>query len=183
MSDMEKDFSVEIKVRNGRLLTAIREKFGTIAEMCRQTDVNIQAVYHLLSMKRGPLKRNGQPTRAAETLMMVLGKKFEQLWPNDLAYNTMEKNTAEVFMDIDEVQALTQKSPHEMLEFRNTISVLMNSLNERQKDIIQRRMSGEKLKEIADDYDLTPQSIRVIEFKAVRKMRARAAYLGIREMF
>ena len=62
---MTADFSVRITVRNGRLLSAIRAKYGTTANMARMTGLSQSAVAALLTLKQSPVLKSGEWSQAA----------------------------------------------------------------------------------------------------------------------
>lgn len=174
---MDKDFNVEIKVRNGRLLSAIRRKFGTMSEMCRQTNISINRVSSLVTMRSVPLKKNGEPTSAALNIAAALGMDFEDLWPKHMEKMKRKKASFEIEMSAEEVQSIPQYMNGEsLIDYREAITAIQERLSPRERDVIRWRFEENlTLDDIGRMLGVGRERIRQIEAKAFRKMKWWAA--------
>lgn len=174
---MDKDFNVEIKVRNGRLLSAIRRTYGTIAEMCRQTKLSAHRTSALVTMRVAPTKGNGEPTEMALNVAAAVGMDFEDLWPKHMERLRRKKASFEIEMSAEEVQSLPQYMNGEnLIDYRDTITAIQERLSPRERDVIRWRFEENlTYHDIARKLGVGRERIRQIEAKAFRKMRWWAA--------
>jgi len=174
---MDKDFNVEIKVRNGRLLSAIRRTYGTIAEMCRQTKLNPNRISALVTMRCAPTKENGEPTEMAFNVAAALGMDFEDLWPKHMERLKRKKASFEIEMSAEEVQSIPQYTNREnLIDYRDAITAVQERLSRREKDVIRWRFQENlTFDDIARKLGVGRERVRQIEAKAFRKMRWWAA--------
>jgi transcriptional regulator with XRE-family HTH domain len=103
---MTADFSVRITVRNGRLLAAIRAKYGTSANMARLTGVSQSAVAALLTLRRSPIGKNGDWAKIAYDISSALHMEPEAIWPAHIARIKINRNEAELDMSMGDLQDL-----------------------------------------------------------------------------
>lgn len=61
---------------------------------------------------------------------------------------------------------------------RLDIEKALSCLDPRRRDVVRRRMAGETLQEIGDSLGLTRERVRVLEAKALIKLRSRLSAYG-----
>ena len=84
------DFNLKVTVRNARLLDAIREVYGSAAELSRQMGESQSAVGNLVTMRTKPYNDKGW-TRLAQDVSAMLSKRPEDLWPAHLREVQLQK--------------------------------------------------------------------------------------------
>ena len=179
---MDKDFNVEIKVRNGRLLSAIRKKFGTMAEMSRQTNISASHISALITMRSTPVRTNGEPTETALNIAAALGMDFEDLWPKHMERLKRKKASFEIEMSAEEVQGIPDMPMERLIDYRTAIEAMKERLTPRERDVIQWRFIDNLTHaEIGKIIGTWPERARQIECSALRKMRWWGARKKIRE--
>lgn len=178
-----KDFHLEMKVRNNRLLVAIREKFGTSANMAREAGISPSAISALLGMKVTPVNQSGW-TGPAEEIASALGVLPSEIWPEHMREVRLKTATAEMTLDAAEVQQIVSDAA-DVTEMRDLLTKIGGALTPREQMLV------EFIKENpAATYDekgvllggVTRERARQIECKAFRKMRASAARLGVNQI-
>lgn len=180
---MTADFNVQIRVRNGRLLRAIREQFGTAAELCRVSGINRSGVSALLSMRSTPFRKDGSLTSVAEAIVSALGIPAGELWPDHIAHLKARKATVEIDIDADGLAALSSDVDADtVLSCRKAIQMLAVGLTDRQVYVLSQRMTGANLDDVAREIGVSRERVRQIENAAVRKMRVKALRQGIRSL-
>ena len=175
----DEDFNLKVTVRNGRLLRAIRERYSSVADMCRKMNRSQQTVNKLMTMKAVPYTSKGWTDLALDVAGMV-GRDPEDLWPNHMRDLLLKKSTSEVNLDLDDVKNLVQEgSPEKTISQLSAISQFAQKLTPRERDILSRRFAhNQSLEECAADLKISRERVRQIEAKAFRKMRKTAQDLG-----
>lgn len=166
----EKDFDVQIRVRNGRLLRAIQKQYPSTTEFCRRYNLPFQSVNKLISMKSKPINRRGW-TQLASDVAMLLGKDPEQLWPDHMKEIKLRRSTASFGADFDEVLQITQQgSAEKLLAQQQTLDLITETLTNREKYcLIAHYMHDKTYAEIADDLGRSTERVRQMICKALRK--------------
>lgn len=178
----ESDFNLKITVRNARLLRAVREAYGSAAEMCRQTGIKVQQLSALMTMRESPLMRNGHLTKVAEDIVSALGIPADDLWPVQIRNLKAKRATVEVEMDAPTFAAIADSDPERQTMMRLAISRWSRTLTDRQKTAIAMHHSGNTLEEIGAELGgVTRERARQILLKAEREMRKRARMDGVEE--
>ena len=172
------DFSVTVTVRNGRLLRAIRAKYGSAAEMARQTGLRATEISALLTMRRSPLA-HGDWSDLAFDVSSALHCEPEDLWPAHIAKIKLAKNQQEMDMSLAQIEGLLS-APGEAEMARAMLRkwIAKADLTDRHKDVLSRRLAGATLKECAKDHGLNPERIRQIECRAIEKIERIARLSG-----
>jgi len=176
---MEKDFSIKVTVRNGRLLSAIRENYDSVAAFARALGKSSQTVNSLVTMREKPFKIKGW-TQLALDVSAFLNKDPEELWPEYMREVQLQRSTAELNADLNEVQAIQNStSPEKQIAQLDTVKLLAEALNPRELKAIQYRFVDQlTLVETAEKLGVSPERMRQIECRAFHKMRARAVNKG-----
>lgn len=175
----EEDFNLKVTVRNGRLLRAIRERYSSVADMCRKMGRSHQTVNKLITMKAVPYNSKGWTDLALDIAGMV-GRDPEDLWPEHMRELRLRKSTSEVNLDLDDVKKLVQEgSSEKTISQLSALSQFSQNLSSRERDVLARRFAHDQsLDECAASLRVSRERVRQIEAKAFRKMRKVASNLG-----
>jgi RNA polymerase sigma factor (sigma-70 family) len=180
--DMEKDFNVEIRVRNGRLLSAIRKKFGTMAEMSRQTGISKNEISSFVTMRKPPIGPTGITSKVALDIASALGAYFEDIWPKHMENLKRKKASFEMSMNAQEVALLSETKMEKMIEYKDAIKHLKNGLTPRELNVLHLRYHrAMTCQEVGKEIGISMTRVNEIEQKAFRKMRFRANRRNIDE--
>ena len=101
------DFIVSIKVRNGRLLRAMRRKYETPAKMTAATGISGSIISALLLMKISPLLKSGEWSKAAFDISSALAVEPEDLWPDHIARIKALRGEREFDMSVDDMAQIS----------------------------------------------------------------------------
>ena len=173
------DFSVTVTVRNGRLLRAIRAKYGSAAGMSRQTGLRATDISALLTMRKSPLA-HGDWSDLAFDVSSALHCEPEDLWPAHIAKIRMAKNTQEMDMSLAQIEGLlSAPSEAEMARAMLRKWLAKADLTDRDKDVLARRLAGETIEECAKDHGVSHARIWQIERLAIAKIRRIAKSRGV----
>lgn len=168
----EEDFNLKVTVRNGRLLRAIRERYSSVADMCRKMGRSHQTVNKLITMKAVPYNSKGWTDLALDIAGMVGRDHMREL--------RLRKSTSEVNLDLDDVKKLVQEgSSEKTISQLSALSHFSKNLTPRERDVLARRFAHDQsLDECAASLRVSRERVRQIEAKAFRKMRKVASNLG-----
>jgi len=173
------DFNIQIRVRNGRLLRAIRGVSDSTADFCRKAGVNQSRVGALLTMKFSPINKNGDWKPIVHEICSYVGCEPDLLWPQHMQRMLLKRSEAEVDMSAAEVFAIAGDADTQMTH-RALLSHAVKRLTPREIECIGRRQRGETLEQIAVDFKVTGNRVGQIEAKAYRKMKAASFRQGYR---
>jgi hypothetical protein len=180
---MTKDFNIQVKVRNARLLNAIRKKFGTPASMARAANINPSNISDLLNFKILPFKKNGDEglTVAAQKISKALKMSAVQLWPNQIAQLKTQKSTAELELDTRQAMGLAYDGPEQQAIYKQMVTRWTDGLLPREKTVLTLRSCGYTLDDIRVLIgNVSRERVRGIEYNALEKMKFRAKRDGVK---
>ena len=177
----DKDFNIKVSVRNGRLLSAIRAKYDSVSDLARQLIRGKSQLGALVRMTLKPFNHNGWTDLALDVAAMV-GKEPEELWPEHLRELQLLKSSSEMEVGLDSVKSIMQDgSTEKTLSQFSAISDLSSGLSPRERRCISLRFAlNQSLEETAKVMGVTRDRARLIECKALRKMRFYATKRGYR---
>lgn len=191
-----KDLRLEIKFKNNLIYKRISNKNCSLSEFCIKHNLGIQTVVQYLNLRITPIsedKRTKKPfailidgiyfkrsaVRLANALECSVFDIFPpQLWDVNSKKYSIELNSKDLVISYDDnlqISSIDSRDEFKIFNFDNLDSVL-KSLSEKEEDVLKKRfgMDGYKektLREIGNDYNLTPERIRQIECRALRKLR------------
>lgn len=164
------DFNIQIKVRNGRLLRAIRARYKSSADMCRKCNISVTGLSAYLVMKENPVSVSGDWKQSAYDISSAVGLEPEEIWPAYMRQVSMKTNTVSLDMTLDQVGELIE-SGENSLSIRLSAMKLLNSdcLTDRYRRILEKRLLEDKtLGEVAKEENVSAARIRQIEVKSLR---------------
>lgn len=180
---MARDYEITVKVRNGRILSrALECGYESIAELSRASGITYSRLVDLVAMREKPIGADGDYRPFVETLAALLQCEAEDLFTDTQRNGRVVTNTGTVFLDEPEFARLSSRGDFEQsLVVKSTADRLLSILNPREADIIARRISGETLYEAGASHGITAERVRQIESKSLRKMRAHAVAIGMKD--
>jgi RNA polymerase sigma factor (sigma-70 family) len=172
------DYRVTVKVRNNRILKAIKEVGGEPGQKwCEANGLPYNQVNNLINMTESPLLQTGSLSTAAEKLCDAVGKLPEELWTND-QIRPLEKNFTELDMTQDQVMALLPLNETSYIQdfdkkdLEEVMTAALSTLSRRQSNVLHLRFKqGLRLDEIAEKFEISEERVRQIESKALRILR------------
>ena len=173
------DFNVKLTVRNARLLSAIRESYGSAAELSRQMGEAQSAVAALVTMRIKPFNSKGW-TRLAESVAFMLSKQPDELWPEHMREVKLAKSSAELELGLKEVQELTSGVSSEVrLSQQKVLSDFMGKLTDRHREAVNLYyFENRTFEEIGEHFNVSTARARQIVQTALQKMRIIAVRSG-----
>ena len=173
------DFNVKLTVRNARLLSAIRETYGSAAELSRQMGAAQSNVAALVNMRIKPFNSKGW-TRLAESVAVMLSKHPDELWPEHMREVKLAKSSAELELGLREVQELTSGVSSEVrLSREKVLSDFMGKLTDRHREAVNLYyFENRTFEEIGEHLNVSTARARQIVQTALRKMRVIAVRSG-----
>jgi RNA polymerase sigma factor (sigma-70 family) len=183
---MTKDFRVEVKVKNNRLLEQLEKAgFESIADFSRKTGINQGLVGDYANMKEKALTKDGQYKPSVLRLSEALKCMPEDLFPTaqltqKLATNKQffTANESELF-DLTSSLRSAAMSPERQLmqsDANRVVKQLLLTLTPREQRLLDLRFGltdGEEktLDQVADLFGIHRERVRQIQAKAMRKMK------------
>ena len=181
------DYSVEIKIKNGRVLRLMRRAgIASITEMSRKSGVSLKVIYDLISLKRAPLSRiTGDWKPSIKMLSDALNCLPDDMFSDAQRAGYMKSNKRTVEMSEEEVDLLLDRAADVPLlddavfavERADKLNDLMNEiLTPREISVIKTRFGfggdDEKtLDAVAKTHGVTQERIRQVELRAFRKLQ------------
>ena len=175
------DFNIQIKVRNARLLRAIRSKAGTAAEFARMSGISQQSLSALLTMRLSPIRQDGEWTSTVLRICEWLGVMPEQIWPAHMEKVLLKRAETEIELSAAQVEAITNGADN-AVEQRELLARWISKANlvPRDVEVLMLRNDGLTMEEVAQIVGTTRERIRQRELRAQRRIRAAAQRDGYR---
>jgi len=196
---MEKEFRIEVKVKNNKMLKKIEEAgYKTVGEFCRLNDrMNWASMLgDIINLKSSPLNAEGQFRPFLFEVCDILLCSPEDLFSDtllnvELATNrrTVEVSEAEAeYMLSNSLEPLALEDELHQQRLPSEINKMLETLTPREKKVIERRfgLNGHReefLHEIGTEFGVTATRIRDIEARAIRKLYHSARSKKIREAY
>jgi len=193
MDDNVKDYNVTIRVKNNKLLKAMRQAgYSTVADFSRACGIPPGTIGLYLNLKRAAMRygKQGNAKIDAEAEFRPTAIKMAEhlnvspfdLFPFKFLEGHLEKNTVEREYAEEEVQYLMDNSednPEQLLLSQDRDAILsktLRTLTPREERIIRSRFGlggvGEStLDDLAKEFGVTKERIRQMESKALRKLK------------
>ena len=170
-----KNYRLEIKVRNARLLRAMHARgFETAAALSVASGVSQTEIGRFLSLKRTPYV-NDQLRPGALAIALTLGRPVEELWPPQHLDTPLSKSSTSMDLDLSDIRAIAADFDVEkIVEARLSVRRLLTQLSPKHRDLLQRRYGidrpAETLEDIARDYRVTRERVRQMQCCAERRL-------------
>lgn len=178
------DYIIQIKVKNGPMLRAMRRKnINTAAELSRATGISQGDIGKYLNLKKSALTKTGDWTSQIVKISETLNTMPEDLFPRHHIETPLRKNTAEVSLDMADMAVFLNKTPdqlvieHDMLDITDE---LLSGLSCRDQRIIKQRFgikcTKKTLSEIGEQESITGNRVRQLQNRALEKMKKKAKH-------
>jgi len=184
----EKDYRVEVKVRNNWLLKKLEEQgYESIAQFARETKIQQSAISAYITFRETPKRPGGQWRETFLKIAEALRCLPEDICPPQHLDKGLKKNKASFEADIVEVAGYLSGSfecskpaiEHIIRreEEAEISSILSQRLTPREERVIRLRHGlvpdgrERTLQEVSKEYDVHRVRIRQIEAKALRKLK------------
>ena len=182
------ELRIEAKARNNVLYNYIFNNYSSVAHFCNESGFSQQQIGYLLNLKRSPKNKKGEWTEYAVKLAKFFNTIEEYLFPIEI-YNIKETN-AVIEIGIDELPCFGYGSDKYILDkiesdqLKSAFNKLFAGMKEREVDILKCRhgfdgINPMTLGELANKYNVTNETIRQLEWRALSRLRRhdRSKYL------
>jgi DNA-directed RNA polymerase sigma subunit (sigma70/sigma32) len=183
----EKDYQIEIKVKNARVLRLMeREGIATANELARRAGVRALSVGAVLNMKMAAYRQNGEVRTHVDKICKVLRCLPEDLFPPPQLHEPMKENKRVIYAHVEDLAAIGatmhQRTlpPDKKFELEDSrkrfLSTVKSRLNAREYEIIDRMFGissgeAESLEKISKDFGISNSQIVTIKQNALRKLK------------
>lgn len=198
------DYRVKVSVSNARIRRAMEAAgYTSVLQMCRVKNLPINDTFDLVNMKASPLTKKGEwrlcVLKLADALYSLPDDLFsEQQKVVVLKTSTGTKDVTEAelvrlseqyvwdnrledMQDNEGVRQIAQEQAEDLMK-----QVMDERLTPREKKILEARFgfSGEEktIAEIAEQFDVSANRIRQLEFRALQKLRMHETGKKLREL-
>ena len=185
---MTKDYEIGLKVRNGYFLARMRARgFEGLQHLAAAMGENGGTLYPYLNLKASPILKNGDWSAPIKRVAKFLRCRPEDLFPAQHIYEPLLKNEAVLHLDIAELGGLlSAPSDPEALfladERTRLIEEALSKLTDREASVLRKRFGfdgdeqtfrevGKNTPNNYGDNTTSPERIRQIELRALRKLR------------
>jgi RNA polymerase sigma factor (sigma-70 family) len=184
---MAKDYRIEVKVKNNKLLEKIEEAgYESVAAFCRTVGLTQTTVGRFINMKQAPVNNlTGEYIPTFMKMVDFLRCMPEDVFPKAQMREAMKVNKVTTKADIGDVHSLTTSlrtlalPPEEKMIFdeaQASIQRAMETLTPREQRVLMLRFGfydGKEhtFDEIGEKFNVSRERIRQIERKAIRKMK------------
>lgn len=172
-----KDFNVKLTVRSARIIDAIEKRFGSQANMARETGISTSTISDFVTMRAAPTKTKGW-SKKAEDFAAALSVPPSEIWPEHLRDVRLKQATAELSLDFDDVQAITNGSN---IGQKMLIAKATKGIAPRKLKAVFMYNDGATLDEVGRELNVTRTRVSQIIHETERKMKFRMRKMGITE--
>lgn len=187
-----KEILIQTRIKNNRLLKTILSRFESVSEFALTTKIAANTLYALIGLNYSPYSTRGGLTKNGQTIEAALEKPAEFLFPIDLYIRTQSGNRCKSMARSFEVSLNQMRSiafgntipdreigVEQMVSNSNRLDVVNKSLSQdltdRERNVIEMRFGFKtgiplSLKDAGKEINVTPERIRQIEQKAIRKL-------------
>ena len=175
---MSKDYRVEIKIKNNKLMSAIESLgFSSMLQFSKATGINYSIISNLVGMKVSPYMKNGKIRPIVNRICTALNLMPCDLFNDQQIHNPIIDNKRTLELSSPELLSLdSQSKAEELLESKgltNAANKVLSLLTDREAFIVENNVMNEsmKLEQLADHFGISSERIRQIREKALRKLR------------
>ena len=183
---MSKDYILQVKVKNGPMLSAMRANgMQTAADLSRSCGVAQTSIGNFLNLLNTPIGRKGDWKPSIMKIAEALNVVPELLFPEQHLSKALAKNQAEIEMDLEDMEQLTSGISSEMVadrtddaqtEMEDLLRKNIRTLTEREEACLSMRFGLDSegpmiLDDVGAKLGVGRERVRQIEAKALRKLR------------
>lgn len=173
----EKDYILQIKVKNGPMLRQMRLcGIENASELSRLSNVGASEVGHFLNLKWTPLSSYGHVRPQVLRICEALRCLPEDIFPPQHFNAPLENNTAEMEVGLEDIQSLAydRDGMDDAIDREKLLTAALGTLKPRERQVVEARwgINGESktLDELGDEFNVSRERIRQVEIKAMRKL-------------
>jgi len=174
------EYNITLKVRNNLLLQAFKRKGETPGRVLAQKiGISYNILNDYITLKRSPLDSEGDYRDEMYKICEFLNMSPSSLW-TDEQLTPLDKSTVEVTASYEQLTAYLPRAGDgiaslENEETKRLVDEMLDTLDDRCKHLIKRRFGIEgdpaTLNQIAEEFNICPQRVRAIEYKALHILR------------
>jgi len=182
---MVKDYVIQFKIKNGPMLSVMRANgMETAAALHRASGVSQSDIGRYLNLLKSPWTKSDRWSDSILKIARALKVVPEMLFPEQHILKPLEKNKAEIEMDLEEMEQLTGEMSTDHLlgpteDDQDTLDLLrekIRTITSREEECLVMRfgLDGNEpatLRATAEWFGVSPERVRQIEAKALRKLR------------
>lgn len=179
-----KDYRLEIKIKNNYLYEKMQEKgISTASELARVVGLAPTVIGEILNLKITAYTNKGTVRSSIQCLCDFFSCNPEDLFPAQHIFDPLTVNQGAIQANIGELMSSNLlESVHnpdllaESIEQKEAIEKTLGQLTSREKKVLEMRYGlgdeeGCTLKEAGIKLNVSPERLRQIELKALRKLR------------
>jgi len=180
-----KDYLLQIKIKNAPMIEIMRvHGYENAADLSRASGIQQTTIGSYLNLKLAPWSSSRNRWKLSIIKIAdCLKVPIESLFPAQHLEKCLPRNSIEAEIDLKELEQLSQGKLEPSIEDRlleesqiNILDAALDSLLDREKKVLKMRHGigypeAMTLHEIADEFSLTTERIRQIEYKALRKLK------------
>ncbi len=168
------DYAVKVSVRNGRILRRMKEcGIDSQAELARRAGVGITLINAIVALREKPVRANGQWRDVVERVAGVLSCDPDDLFTEAQRGMELATNSYTSYMGEREMQSLMASDDMESAVWARIEAEKVVALagSERNQSVMRARFEGATLVEAGEEFGLSPERVRQIECKTIRKTK------------
>jgi len=177
MNNIEKDYLLQVRIKNAPLLRAMKNKgFNSISELSRASGISQAVLGKFANLQQGAFTKSGELRHNILILSELLGVMPNRLFPGQNFIDPLPISKGEREVNIEELSNFTRivQDPIKLLEQQDAsiiIRKIMKKLTPREERIIYKRFfEGKTLYECGEDFNVTRERVRQMEVRALRKL-------------
>lgn len=176
------DLNIKIRVRNNRILRRVRDRFSSVAQMCREFGISQQQANALICFRETPFRKDGALRETADILCSALNATADDLWPDQMAEMRVTGEICEFELSAFEAMAICE-NPDEAMAKLQFISRWAGRLSQKERFVLGERFCGSTLEDVAKRIGAQRERARQIEAMAIRKMKFAAKKMDAIESY
>jgi len=171
------DYYATLRIQQGRLKAAM-ESLGiqSVSELSRRSGISAGWIGMLYNFRLSPRAYTGKWRKATLAICEALGSEPDDVFPEHLQHE-IPTNRISAFVEHAQLtgHSTLQLGPREECEhaeMEQTVDEVLSTITDKERGILKARFwEGKTLEQIGKEQGKTRERIRLIEAKALRKMR------------
>lgn len=176
---MDKDYRLEVRVKNNLLYNRIYSKYPSISKFCEQNHVEFSTVSGLLNFKAEIFSKKGFVRKGVQAVADALKCKLEDIIPANYIVKESNKYVKEISHDellmieeVNEPEMLTYEPNYDKGELVDALNEVLDTLPERVKNVLILRFKyGKTYRDVAKAMNVSTERIRQLEKKGLLMCR------------